>query len=802
MMYRLFLYQPYQEVPIIQCVLVEPPMVPDVVLMKDISEGVAAMKLKTNNISDEQKAYFIKNRVPDKSFQFPAKQYKDKRRPSGFMSRYCCLEWFDKFDFLGYSVAMDGLFCLPCVLFPVPSHRGNRANVLITSPYQNWKDAKTDLTNHATLQYHLDSKEKMDAFVQTMQKPQRRVDQILSQDAMQTVNRNRKFLESIIRCLELCGRQGIALRGHRDDGNPMEEKEKDTNVGNFKALIGLVSRTDEDLKKHLETCPKTATYMSKTTQNDLLQCIAEFMQQKIVEDVKGQEAGSYFGVIADEVTDSSNWEQLGIVVRYVKDNMPVERLLEYVKCEGITGEEIALEIINCLSNVGLDTDKCRCQTYDGAGNMAGKERGAANQFRLKTGNMKATYFHCASHELNLALSKASKVPEIYNMVCVMQTVGIFFKYSPKRQRALEHSIEDECKKNNKNPNTAKTKVKPLCETRWVERHTAFSDLEAVYKPLLNCLDCIAVNEDNKWDPKTVTEATGLKKQLQSSNFIVAFVICHHIFGFSKGLSRQLQGASLDIITAYERVELITEELKNIRNDDVAEFSKMFAVCDKMAQDADKPLSKPRVVGRQTLRSNVEAQNVEEYFRRSIFLPFLDNLISQLEDRFTGRSQDAIKALYLLPKNLGKIDNDIVEKILSCYESDLPSSSVDFKQELRLWQRYWSSRGQNQKMPSTVSDTLQHINAQGIQLLYPNITSIFGILLTFSATSASVERSNSALRFIKTSYRSTMGEERFNALALLFVHRDIALDYEKIIDRYAQKFPRRMLFRNPLMESDS
>jgi len=67
----------------------------------------------------------------------------------------------------------------------------------------------------------------------------------------------------------------------------------------------------------------------------------------------------------------------------VKDNAPVERLLEYVKCDGITGEEIAEEIIQCLSKVGLDTDKCRCQTYDGAGNMAGKQRGAANQFQLK-----------------------------------------------------------------------------------------------------------------------------------------------------------------------------------------------------------------------------------------------------------------------------------------------------------------------------------------------------------------------------------------------------------------------------------
>jgi len=64
-----------------------------------------------------------------------------------------------------------------------------------------------------------------------------------------------------------------------------------------------------------------------------------------------------------------------------------------------------------------------------------------------------------------------------------------------------------------------------------------------------------------WDPKTVTEGTGLNKQLRSSNFIVAFVICHYIFGFSKGLSRQLQGTSLDIITAYEMVDLITDELK-------------------------------------------------------------------------------------------------------------------------------------------------------------------------------------------------------------------------------------------------
>ena len=91
---------------------------------------------------------------------------------------------------------------------------------------------------------------------------------------------------------------------------------------------------------------------------------------------------------------------------------------------------------------------------------------------------------------------------------------------------------------------------------------------------------------------------------------------------------------------------------------------------------------------------------------------------------------------------------------------------------------WTANG---SLPSTVSETLEKIRADGVQLLYPNIASIFGIVLTFAATSAGVER-------IKT-YRSTMCEERFNALVLLFVHRDIALEYDKIIDMYAQRYPR-------------
>ena len=42
----------------------------------------------------------------------------------------------------------------------------------------------------------------------------------------------------------------------------------------------------------------------------------------------------------------------------------------------------------------------------------------------------------------------------------------------------------------------------------------------------------------------------------------------------------------------------------------------------------------------------------------------------------------------------------------------------------------------------------------------------------------------------------MGKERLNAISLVYIHRDIFFDYDKIIDIYASKYPRRILLINP------
>ena len=177
---------------------------------------------------------------------------------------------------MSYSKSLDGLYCLSCILFPSTSQT-QRAELLIATPYQNWKKAGADIANHSTLKYHLLSECKRQAFLDTYRGTQMRVDQYLTLESYKQIAKNRKFLKSIISCLKFCGRQGIALRGHRDDSCS-----EDANQGNFKALIQFrINAGDVALDSHLKECSKRSTYTSKTTQTNCFPALERLFRNKL-----------------------------------------------------------------------------------------------------------------------------------------------------------------------------------------------------------------------------------------------------------------------------------------------------------------------------------------------------------------------------------------------------------------------------------------------------------------------------------------------------------------------------------------
>ena len=280
------------------------------------------------------------------------------------------------FTFLSYSRRASGLYCLACVLFPASgSHQGaSRTNLLVKKPYQNWKDGKVDLTAHASVHYHQLSEARLMAFIVTMENPSQRVDFAINLEEQQLVKRNHAVLTSIVKCLEFCGRQGISLREHRDDSTcDVINKEK------FLALVQFrIDSGDTVLKEFLEKqCAKNATHTSKTSQNNLLECMGDYVLSKILSDVK---ASKFFGLEANGVTDLSGWEQLGVVLRYVKDNQPVERLVSFIPCESVRGASICDKLFPALSRFGIDCNLCRAQAYDGAESMSGHLNGCQAKF--------------------------------------------------------------------------------------------------------------------------------------------------------------------------------------------------------------------------------------------------------------------------------------------------------------------------------------------------------------------------------------------------------------------------------------
>lgn len=79
-------------------------------------------------------------------------------------------------------------------------------------------------------------------------------------------------------------------------------------------------------------------------------------------------------------------------------------------------------LINTIKKVTLDAIIHLSQIYDGVGNI-GKVKGAVVTFCLKTVNDKDVLLHYAFHELNLCLSKTSKVPQRFNSA--VEVLGIF-----------------------------------------------------------------------------------------------------------------------------------------------------------------------------------------------------------------------------------------------------------------------------------------------------------------------------------------------------------------------------------------
>lgn len=650
--------------------------------------------------------------IPENSFVYPfsihLKKSKEEKR---FLKR----SHFEKYKWLVYSKSKNGLFCKFCVFFSNKGGKDNNVELkkLVNKPLNKYakllgKDG--DLEKHNSNLYHLNALTSATDFLNCYKHPQREILNIVNTSRMKQVKENKERLKPIIESIIFLGRQNIALRGHNDSGNLFgenEDKEVEesstsvTNSGNFRALLKYrILSGDTLLEKHLKSKTSKATYISPKIQNDIIECCKNFIIEKIINEVN---ESKFYSIIFDETTDISHVSQMSLILRYVHNNIVKENFVAFIDCHSywysasasieeneinnttknstfepkLTGDILGDIVVKILQHLNLDPLNCVGIGTDGCSVMTSTLKGAVQ--KIQSYALNAFHCPCSNHALNLSISKSSSVQEIRNSIGLMKEVIAFFHMSSKRNYVIKTILN------------GKQQLKSLCETRWVDRH----DSVLIFKSSLNYI-IEALTKISFWNEQdSSSKAKTLLTAVCSCEFIISLHSLSSLLCVTACVSKLLQSVNSDVSKAVDIITDILSNLEEKRKNCDEEFKSLFRDARIQMTELDIELKKPRIASRQIFRSNHQTISIENYYKVSIYIPLLDNIITDLKSRFLNEKYNAISTLsLLLPRFIIKSDKNATDTLLKIVKehftlkgSDM-IDAVELKTELELWKSRW------------------------------------------------------------------------------------------------------------------
>jgi hypothetical protein len=111
-------------------------------------------------------------------------------------------------------------------------------------------------------------------------------------------------------------------------------------------------------------------------------------------------------------------------------------------------------------------------------------------------------------------------------------------------------------------------------------------------------------------------------------------VLHNASALLLPLSKALQSSKIDLIAALSSVDEVDTVIHSWRLNN-KHFSSLFTDAAKLSEGCggDPSLLPPRRAPCQRHRHNVNAENSEDYWRITIYVPYLDHLLSEVNNRF-------------------------------------------------------------------------------------------------------------------------------------------------------------------------
>ncbi len=165
-------------------------------------------------------------------------------------------------------------------------------------------------------------------------------------------------------------------------------------------------------------------------------------------------------------------------------------------------------------------------------------------------------------------------------------------------------------------------------------------------------------------PDSVTDASTLLLVITRTEFITPLVNTNECLQYLRSLTTSLPEEAKDIVQA--EIKILTSSLKQVRENVDFNHCWWFETVSKMCNKVATTPSIPRICGRQHHRASLPASNPSEYFRRTITVPILNHLLSELDKRFSPHKKLFFK-VYIW---------DASERTLSTIRTRMDWPSVD------------------------------------------------------------------------------------------------------------------------------
>ncbi|XP_058741882.1 uncharacterized protein LOC131614290 [Vicia villosa] len=379
----------------------------------------------------------------------------------------------------------------------------------------------------------------------------------------------------------------------------------------------------------------------------------------------------------------------------------------------------------------------RGQGYDGASNMQGEFNGLKSLI-LKE-NSSAFYVHCFAHQLQLALVAVAK--KQVDVGCFFSLVNNVFNIvggSCKRQEILRES---------QMLKVQEALLKRAGDTRWGSHYGTLLSLISLFTSVIDVLEFVEENGSSS------------DQQIEA---------CH--------LLKTLQRSDQDIVNAISLVRVCKGRLQGMRDNG----------CIPNMDDALITQG----------RSKRKAQKISNLhrFQVELFYEVIDRQLQELNNRFNEVNTELLLCVASLnPRDsFFAFDKEKLIHLAKFYPSEfshvelivLDSQLETFIIDLRSDDKFSKLNGITELSEMLVK-TKKHI-------VYPMIFLLVRLALILPVATATVERSFSAMNFVKNGLRNRMGDEWLNDCLVTYIESDIfdEVDNEKIIEHFQNMKTRR------------